>query len=100
MTKEQNEAFEKRTELLMRVTLEVYNTLAKYHRNLETIYASAIQNNGVSETSFDSIEYCFTEAMECIPELRKRVRSSGTHSIASVKQDSTLSKDVSETPLF
>lgn len=75
MTKEQNEAFEKRTELLMRVALEVYNTLAKYHRNLETIYASAIQNNGVSETSFDSVESCFTEAMECIPELRKRVKT-------------------------
>ena len=75
MTKEQNEAFEKRTELLMRVALDVYNTLATYHRNLETIYASAIQNNGISETSMDRVEACFTEAIECVPELLTRVKT-------------------------
>ena len=75
MTKEQNEAFEDRINLLMCVTLDVYNTLAKFHRNLETIYASAIQNDGISETSFDSVESCFAEAIECVPELRKRVQT-------------------------
>lgn len=75
MTKEQNETFEERTNLLMCVTLDVYNTLAKFHRNLETIYASAIQNDGISETSFDSVESCFAEAIECVPELRKRVQT-------------------------
>lgn len=75
MTKEQNEAFEDRTNLLMCVTLDVYNTLSKYHRNLETIYASAIQNDGISETSFDSVESCFAEAIECVPELLTRVKT-------------------------
>ena len=75
MTKEQNEEFEDRTNLLMCVTRDVYNTLAKFHRNLETIYASAIQNDGISETSFDSVESCFAEAIECVPELRKRVQT-------------------------
>lgn len=75
MTKEQNEAFEDRINLLMCVTLDVYNTLAKFHRNLETIYASAIQNDGISETSFDSVESCFAEAIECVPELLTRIKT-------------------------